>query len=452
MDAVSLLSDGSHIRLAKSPAPGIYERVFDYDQYVPLDYWDEGALLTPSNQANRLRQFSAFRQLYDGEYWRWGNFAVRMNYHEIVANFMADLLMGFPPILDGIDELPPRFINTLLDALHCLIVDMVRYGTGLLHVMQGHYGPEVISRDPTNFFPASAGECAFISEGADVIDVYLFSDDGGALHEQYDSESGGKLGRLLSSDDLTVGTVDDWAYIGSEFTGRIGALVNVGRRPMIGDWGKSLYPSITNLAFENSRGMTDNSETLVEHLKPLLLWIAGDKAIGRGARNKPDKEQELKDKSRRDWLERLRQYPTAELPDGIIDAKYVSWRPDMTGSFIHNEEIEKKLFTATNISAELYGTGVEKRNVSGVALDRQYLRSAIYARGFQTGIIESVKKVAAIGGVHIGLTGSRLAAFVEGISIEWPLVFDRIEERDDVVIDSGGVETEEAADELLPTE
>ena len=447
--APAILSAGGSIRIVSGGnyVPEIYERVYDYSQFVPLDYWKEDAILVPSGHANRIRQFDSWRQLYNGEYWRWGNYEVRQNYHEITANFMADLLMGFPPEFEGTDELSDRFINSLLDALHCMIVDLIRYGTGIMHVIPTLRGPEVVNADPTRFFPASQDFAVYVQPMGDVINVYISGSDGTYVAETYANTNNGKLGALISVDDLSMGSIEDWDLIYEKYTGRVGNLVTVGRRPIIGDWGRSLYPSITNLALENSRGTVDNRDTLIEMLKPLILWLSDGDTYSYG-------DSELDIETRQIWLEKLRNSPSMELPSNVTDGKYLTFAPDMNASFMHNEEIEKKLFTATNISAELYGIGVEHQVPSGVALDRQYMRSAIYSRQFQTANINAVSKVLAIGAIASGITGASLSAFIDNLRITWPLVFDRVDEVTDVELGDGGVESvsEEAPDELGQSE
>ena len=441
-NAPAIVSAGGTIKIVNSGnyVPAIYERNYDYSTFVPLDYWKEDALIVPTSHANRVRQFEVFKQLYDGEYWRWGNYEVKLNYHEIVANFMADLLMGFPPEFEGTDELCDRFINTLLDSLHCFIVDMIRYGTGLLQVVPTQRGPEVVALDPTYWYPASADFDVYVEIMEDTINLYISGSDGTYVVETYENRDNSKLGALISVEDMSAGEISDWDIIYEKYTGRVGNIVNVGRRPFVGNFGRSLYPSITNLALEAARGSTDDRDTIIEMLKPLILWLSDGESYE--VKRPKNQNERLEAETRQIWLEQLRGNPSMELPHGIIDGKYLTYQPDMNASFMHNEEIEKKLFVATNISAELYGLGTEEFPPSGVALDRHYLRSAIYARGFQTNNIDAVSKILAIGAIHSGIVGAQLSAFIENLSVVWPLVFDRIEETTDVTLDDGGVEAE----------
>ena len=452
--APAIVSAGGTIRITASDnyVPAIYERVYDYDAYVPLDYWGEDAILVPGGHANRIRQMDAFRQLYDGEYWRWGPYEVRLNYHEIVANFMADLLMAYPPEFEGVEDLSARFINTLLDSLYCVIVDLIRYGTGILHVLPTARGAEVVPRSPSQWFPASPDFGALVLPNESTIEVYISGSDGTHILETYDQPHNGKLGALLAVEDLSVGSLAEWDLIYETYTGRVGPIIPIARRPALHDFGRSLYPSITGLAFEAARGATENRDALREMLMPLVLWMPTDDG-GVGDVDRPPSEREqLAYQSRMVWLERLRKNPSMELPEGIGDGKYLTYKPDIGASFKHNEETEKKLYIATSISPKLYGTVDYGPPISGVAFDRQFLREAIYARGFQTNLIDPALKALATAGVMLGK--SALQAFLDALQIIWPLAFDRIESQDEVKVsgDEGVEVEEEAQDNVVPGE
>ena len=109
--------------------PPIYERTYNYETYVDLNHWQPDALIVPTSHSDRVRQFEAFRLLYNGEYWHWGYNSVKLNYHEITAHFLAELLLNYPPEFEGAEELPPRFIKSLTEQIFPLIIDMVVYGT-----------------------------------------------------------------------------------------------------------------------------------------------------------------------------------------------------------------------------------------------------------------------------------------------------------------------------------
>ena len=332
-NAPAIISAGGTIQVVGSDKwiPGIYERVYDYSAYVPYDYWREDAMLIHPDHANRIRQFESFEHLYNGEYWRYGNYQVKLNYHEIVADFMSDILLGFPPEFEGVDALPTRFLSTLVKSLRYVIIDMIRYGTGLFQVLPTRSGPQVMCRDPMYFYPADENTAVLLVPTAEQIEVYFSADDGAYYLELYANNHNGKLGKLISETDLTVGSVADWDFLYSRFSGRIGNIISVARGTD-SDFGKSVYPSITNLAFENSRGLTDNRDTLIEHLKPLLLWLPNpDKATGMPP-GEGEEKFDLKREDRDNFLRRLRQNPTTSLPAGIVDATYITWDPNLQAS------------------------------------------------------------------------------------------------------------------------
>lgn len=443
--APAIIASGGSVRFEDKMRfqPPLYEQNYNYEQYVPTSHFRPDALIVPTSQVNRVRQFQAWRQLYNGEYWHYGYNPVKLNYHEITANFLAELLLNYPPEFEGADELPPRFVKSLLEQLFPLIVDMVVYGTGVLHILPTDYGPLAVSRDPTYWYPASTEVDTLLIRRDGYTDLFMHTDTGVVVHEVYlaEREQSNKLGKLLKLDMEVYGTPADWEILRESFTGRVSNLLNATRRPDTGDWGRSLFPMITNLALEWARGTTDNRDTLIEHLKPLLLFLPGDKAVGSGYRDE-DGRDELKNEDRRVFLERLRKNPSMELPDGIIDAKYLTWPPNMEASFAHTENIEQSLFLATNVSGELYGKKqAQGTDMSGVAWDRQYLRSAVHTRGFQSRLIDTLTKALGVAALTHGITGSRLQSFIDNVEITWPNPFDRIEEEDEVQGDVEGAET-----------
>lgn len=421
--------------------PPIYEQTYNYEKYVALNHWKPDALLVPTSHVDRVRQFETFKRLYNGEYWHWGYNPVKLNYHEITAHFLAELLMNYPPEFEGAEELPPRFIKSLTEQTFRLIVDMVVYGTGLMHVLPTEYGPIAISRDPTYWYPAFDNGDTLLVRRDGFTDLYFNSGYGVLIHEIYEAEReySNKLGKLLSINAMTVGRLSDWVILQESYTGRVTNCLNSTRRPATGDWGRSLYPMITNLALEWARSTTDNRDTLIEHLKPLLIWMPSEEVTGHGHRE--GGESDLRMEDRRRFLERLRNNPSVELPDGIVDAKYLTWPPNMEASFNHTDNIEQSLFLATNVSGELYGKNEQRGDLSGVAWDRQYLRSAVHTRGFQGGLIDTLAKACGVAALTAGITGARLQSFVDNLVITWPNPFDRIEAEDEVEADVEGAET-----------
>ena len=336
--APAIVSNGGVIRFEQRHVyqTPIYEETFNYEKYVPLSHFGQDALIVPTSQTNRVRQFESFLQLYKGEYWRWGYNSVKLNYHEITANFLAELLLNYPPEITGAEELPPRFVKSLVEQIFPLIVDMVVYGTGLLQILDSDYGPVAIARDPTYWYPASAENDTLIVRRDGFTDVYMHTDTGVVMREVYEAEReySNKLGKLVSLDTTVLGSVDDWNILHESYTGRVSHCLNAMRRPSTGDWGRSLFPSITNLALEWARGTTDNRDTLIEHLKPLLLWLPSDNVIGTGHSGAAKTDIDaLKNESRIIFLERLRKAPSMQLPDGIVDAKYLTFLPDMDSSY-----------------------------------------------------------------------------------------------------------------------
>ena len=135
-----------------------------------------------------MNQLKHFLQLYQGDYSLYEEgMNVRVNVHKLVAIFMADALASFPPqfTFEGDEvDLPPRFIQTLQNSLYCALVDHIRFGTSLLMVENGDYGPEVKAPMPIYWYPADKGADVLVTKNGREIELYINEPPGVLVHER----------------------------------------------------------------------------------------------------------------------------------------------------------------------------------------------------------------------------------------------------------------------------
>ncbi|MCY4128068.1 MAG: hypothetical protein OXG15_02370, partial [Gammaproteobacteria bacterium] len=197
--------------------PGIKHRDFyalqsGYVRLLPIDYevlvdpadWAAGRPVIPEVALPRVRQLELFSMLYDGDYREFlENCSVTMNFHRLTAVFLADTLMAVPPTITYEGEqiageegresvLTVRFLESLLQALHHVIVDMARYGTGIFRIEDVAL-PTVTAPQPIAFYPLIDGGAAFVSRG--LANWEVVQDYGETIeYDFYNTDESGLLG------------------------------------------------------------------------------------------------------------------------------------------------------------------------------------------------------------------------------------------------------------------
>ena len=436
----------------------------NYELQVPLDYWKQHASIVPGDVGRRVNQLKHFLSLYQGDYSLYWNedevIPVRVNVHKLVAIFMADALASFPPSFEfdgGEIDLPPRFIQTLQNGLYCALVDHIRFGTSLLMVEQGDYGPEVKAPMPIYWYPADKGADVLAVKRGKEIELYINEPPGMLVHEVWSNidddaqtvSGTGSLGERLNQDMQLAGTEAGWEVIQRWSTGRATTLINIPRRPETGDWGNALYLDITHLAVELTRRLSQNSLILTEHGWPREVLLPNiDDQFGETLDALLDAETGVDEgKAAVDWLTqrtRLGQWRKSTI--GVLsrkyrDIKYLQWTGRLNDHFNQIDEVKQDLYVQTSVPPALYGDGMSNFPASGEALKKQFVRTYLYLKQLQATFLAEMRKAVLIGAMFDGAGVSQLEEMAEGMVIHWPNVFDIDQAQGETVLDDN-VETQ----------
>ncbi len=427
-----------------------WDKRVDYEIDVPLDYWQAGADLIPSQAQSRVAQLKRFQTLFDGDY---GYKPVKINYHQMTAQFLADLLMSMPPRLvrlqDGqptqapyeSDFITPRFVQMAHESLYNVLVDMIRFGTGLFHLMEGEWGAEVSAPMPVYWYPAdSKADVLATMQGEDrVVLDYSYAD--GQTRQQVWSVTGMKLDRLVEEESvMPIGSAAHWDIIQRSGIGRAGSIIPVQRRPSTGDWGRSLYRDITSLALDINRRFSAIT-MILNHDRPRLKLIpAMDNERTGDVADDPSQSDEslLRSKTRQLRLEEWAQAEVLTPPVYFDDIQTLERQGTLQDHFTHIEEDTKQMFAATNIPAALYGIGIEKHAISGKAVKEQYKRTYVYALSAQTTTLPRYKKLMMAAASLEGASTADLQQMNDEMGVVWPNPFDQDENVSQVEIGDEG--------------
>ena len=427
-----------------------WQNEVDYEIDIPLEYWQTGAELVPAEARDRFNQLNDFLSLFNGEYQKFGfNRPFYQNYFSITAMFIADTLMSYPPVIEGFDEnfISPRFIQMLQEATHCVLADMIRFGTGLFQIVDSEVEAEVLTPLPIMWYPASDEADVLVNMLTEnEIELYTNDKDGSVEYQRYRLE-GSRLKEEIENNFNQLGSEAEWNVIQEAGLGRIGSIVPVQRRPSTGDWGRSLYRDITQTSLEINRRFEQCADILVEHGNPILLLIP---TVGTPQYSDPASAEQvsLTIATEKQRFDVFRSSPVAALPQGYMDAKYLMWEGMLTDHYNMIDELQKQLFASTNIPAALYGLGVETNTPSGRALFIQYARTIFYTKQLQTSLIATLRKVILIAALYNGANASQLQTMADSIEIEWQNAVEQILEPQSVELtDEGAVVDEEEGDE-----
>ena len=395
---------------ALPPVQEVPLRAVRFDVTTPLDYWRRGASFVPDDAAARVQRFDLYRELFHGDFGRINadeDRLVQFNYFRRAAVFLADLLTSFPPVVEGVDGLDGAFADQLNDAIHRVVVDRVRFGTGCLRAAARDGVPEVHAVDPAFWYPIRgyAGDVlAYPVEGeveGDYQLVYLLP--GGGRAERW-SNSGGALGELRERVDFDMP---------GERT-----LISCPRRPRVGEWGTPLYDDMVPLVAELNRRVAGTSRTLTRHASPLLE--------AKRARGQPgpypdedDVEAEIRLKTERVHLTDQRESGVVFLGGDYDEVRYLVWDAQLQAAFAHCENVLEGLFAVTQVPGPLYGMWRGGSN-SGMALKRAFTPTYVYLRSEQAYLLPRLERVIRLAVEMAGGDGS-------AISVSWDNPFDALD-------------------------
>ena len=432
------------------PAYTIYDEAVDYELDVPLDYWRPGVSIVPPGTSRRVNQLREYQDLFDGNYARYGDFTVRMNWHAEYAKAVLRTIMAYPPEVEVTRYLNKNFIQSLLEALRTVIINLSRFGTALFHVMPTESGPLVYAPSPIYWYPATHHASVLVNlisvwDASSIghklqAQLYVYHEEGQVelrLHEL----NGGILGKRLSS-EVIDDDVAGYEVIQQNFLGRRGALVPVKVQPVTGDWGFPLYRDLTSPALEFVRRQTQISQILTEHGNPSIYLVA------REGESPPD-PGDLDRHSVIAAMELALRYDTIRkanvwvLPGWAQAAEYMQLDSDLTGHFMMLEETQKLIFAVTSMPAAFYGLGIEAKPMSGVALDKQFIRTYDKILSRINALIYAVSQVKTVAAKMAGAS----AAALQGVANEqvvWRNRFDEDRQRTQVKLGAKQALTEDA--------
>lgn len=442
-----------------------YAIEYNYEVPVGIDTWERGALLAPRHTSGRINQMLGFQRLFVGDYSSYfPDLTVEMNYHKDVAVFWSSLLMQYPPVLNesAQDMVSPRFWQSLVRALEDVIIDMIRFGTGLVQVVDGQYGAECLAPKPIYWMPDDEGHSALLEPspipGGDVT-VWLSFADGSWGREVFKRE-GEQLGERIEADGGSWASADEWSRIGEAHLGRVGTLLNTALSPSTGDWGRSLYRDMTSMALEINRQLTQNSQVMVKHGKPRKIAVPQEGSfispqITGGARADDSllDHQTISDSLGEWWDEDL-----VALPGGIADLHDAYFEGSFDAAQFVIEKSQELLFAVTKIPEVWFKSG-ESGIIpsSGRALEFQFRPTYVQTQHLQ-GLLSDTLSKALYAAVLIEGGGESdldeldgLARSEEGL-FEWKNVFDQEDEVNTLVQgEQTEIETEGEARELVPS-
>ena len=373
---------------------------------------------------DRLRKL---RKLFDGDHREYFDATAEMevaaNWFRRTALFWADLMLAYPPEVIGLEDSVWEAVRpSLLDALYEAVVDMVRYGVGLLRgraEVEG--GPVVDSVDPRSWYPLPGytGDVVLSPMGEE-IDVLLLEPDS-IVRRRYVLEGESGLGSLIESEVS--------APVGER------TVVALPRRPAAGEWGQSMYPDMLPAAVEITRRLSLNSKTLNEHSDPLLVLRRDPRAVPMDIFT-PDSPADaaMRFSVETFYLNGWRRGAVGVLPEEYIDATYVTWDAQMQPAFRQIEEVENVMFAATAMPAALHGVLRGGAVNSGQALRRVFAPTYVHLRTLQESLkprVAQACRVAALAAGH---------SVAEKLEVEWDNPLDRLDEQRIVQGDRAAVE------------
>jgi len=236
----------------------------EQDIKVESSYWQEKIDPFPSETHNRVGRLQLFRNLYDGKHngilpAKSGNYALKVNFFKDLSEFIAMILMAYPPEADVAN---PDNLRKLHVALEDALVNYTRYGTSIMSYYLNENGFGINNLDPRYFFPTYSGY------------VYLEFGDNLTVHYWEDNTYSYRTFSYEKSlgTSTSIGTQIDSGTVG-EYASLPIAICSRGERD--GIWGQSLYYDIYQENVEITRRLSGMSESFDYFERPRLHYLYG---------------------------------------------------------------------------------------------------------------------------------------------------------------------------------
>ena len=449
----------------RKEVPRDYNTRVNYEVDVPLSYWAQGADLVPKETAARVNQLKVYQKLYDGYYDEYFQdpLDAQIDMHFLFADRLVNFLWQYPPELnfDWSDMVSDRFVQTLNRELKNAVNDALIFGTGLINIVNGRYGLEVQVPKPIYFFPASETEDAFVVPGAEKEVphvVYEHGENGEWKRTEYENEAG-KLGRVLSSESEVFGSPEAWDVIGLNTLGRPSPMLSFSLEPNTGEWGQSLYYTATSPALEAIRRFNGNSAVLTQHGNPREIYVPSERPIQTGqlrSDGKPrDQKAMMEIRYELNQLETQRRSPVQILGRQYDRVELLQWEGDLED---HREQLNFAMTMAFGMAylplslVNLDGQ-LTVGDLSGRALRFLYAPTNTRINNLQDIVKPNIKRAFLVAAAMNGASPDAIQSFADRIEIEWPNIFDKLDEgAESMVMGESIVEQENEAAEEVPDE
>ena len=372
--------------------------------YIALAYWygTNRSLDPPGAKARRDRLW-AYEKLYRGDYSPLG-----MDPHEHmvsgsefarVADTFTRLLMAYPPSFEGLDD---EFeVDEMLDALNHVVLDVVRYGTGLLYSFPpiGEGTPGGVRRlDPLWWFPAAPRAGAYVMVNP------ILPEDGSVPT----TASVGVQTFNEGFEERLFGTSPDtynFSALGASADGELPRttiehedypIQTCALPPLVDGWGMSTFEGMVRLVAELSRRMSTTSAILTRHASPHLQAVRDDRS-GEYVHVR-DAEGRAEMEITTAMLDEQTRQSVILPPNGITRMEYLTWDGNLEGSFRQRESILDEIAAVTALPTALYGIIRGGGVPSGASLRRQYAMAHTTIEALQTMLIPKLQQAIALAG------------------------------------------------------
>lgn len=411
--------DDQGIITPPKPATALGELAQDVDMaaVVPLSYWKSGVNIEPPAASARLRRLTTLEKLSKGDTADIGSRpAIQPNYFGRAASFLGNLGSAFPPTFEGLDSaIADPLTKSIKKTINRYLFDVVRFGTGLWRLRINAAGLPVLEHvDPRDWFPGATVEKLNDEEHADA--VLAYRDEEGEKWAQVLKLTPGRWELTtygFNGDNL--GDVEE-EEDGESSPGR--PLFPIGLPPYDGEWGRSAYLDMDELAIELGRRFSSNSRTLDDYARPMLV-IKG-RAAQQAVYTGPNEKLRLQAKAAMLDFDDGRRQPVWALPEGVEEVGFVQWDAQQQASFSHIDRIEDALF---DMSALPSGLGrMADKLASGASLRRLWAPTYVLLETLRSDLMLALADAVEAAGAMLGVDPGEYA-------IQWPNPLDELDEQ-----------------------
>lgn len=434
----------------------------DFEVLVSEDDFESGKPVIPKAAQPRITRLLRYDALYEGrfeEFLGFDDLILRFNHFRSGAVWFADQMMSMPPEIEHDDHLTtPRFRESLLDAMHTLLVDYFRFGVGLLHLVDGSDDEdaimlEAVAPGPIYWYPINETTQALVVKHGDTYEVTI-DRGGGDIEVRNFKADAEKFGEALEGAETEASdTGDAWSVLAESSVGRTGTLIPVQRRPSTGDWGLSLYADAWSPIFELMRrgSQVSTMQTDFGDLKFIFKDAADGGLVGArsawpGAAGGDDGDKRQGGR---------RELELVNITDALTNRSYKGFMPpagleaevlrtdvDAMQFITWLHFVREESFVQLKIAPALLGYTMGRTPMSGVALREENRVTAAQVDSAKEAAIKAIRKALITAAIIEGYTAAEVQAYADTLIIRWQTMFD-----DGELVSEEGDMTGESADD-----